>query len=95
MNSVQGSVTGYKGVSTAPVDDSTVMSFTIPLTRSIIVATTAVVTTCSVSADGTDSANPTCSGDVCVTMSCGGGSFTSDGACDSLWDNVKLMTGNF
>ena len=32
VNSVQGSVTGYKSVSTVPVDDSTAMSFTIPLT---------------------------------------------------------------
>ena len=26
-------------------------------------------------------------------MSCSGGSFTPDGAYDSLWDNVKPMTG--
>ena len=67
------------------------MSFTIPLTGSTIVATVAVVTTCFASADCTDSATPTCSGDICVTMSCGGGSFTPDGAYDSLWDNVKPM----
>ena len=34
-----------------------------------------------------------CSGGVCVGMSCGGGSFTPDGAYDSLWDSVKPMTG--
>ena len=73
-------------VSTAPVDEPTVMSFTIPLTGNTIVTTAAVVITCS--------ATPTCSGDVCVAMSCGGGSFTPDGAYDSLWDNVKPMTGS-
>ena len=87
VNNVQGSVTGYKGVSTAPVDDSTAMSFTIPLTGSTIVATAAVVTMCS--------ATPTCSEDVCVAMSCGGGSFTPDGAYDSLWDSVKPMKGKY
>ena len=71
-----------------------VMSFTIPLTGSTIVTTPAVVTTYSASADYADSATPTCSGDVCVTMSCGGGSFTPDGAYDSLWDNVKPMMGS-
>ena len=28
-------------------------------------------------------------------MSCGGGSFTPDGAYDSVWDSVKPMTGKF
>ena len=65
------------------------MSFTIPLTGNTIVITAAVVTTCSVSVDCTDSAIPTCSGDVCVAMSCGGGSFTPDGAYDSLWDSIQ------
>ena len=46
-------------------------------------------------ADYTDSTTPTCSGGVCVAMSCGGGSFTPDGACDSLWDSVKPMTGKY
>ena len=78
-------------MSTAPVDEPTAMSSTIPLTGSTIVATAAVVTTYSASADCTDSATPTCSGDVCVTMSCGCGSFTPDGAYDSLWNNVKPM----
>ena len=62
------------------------------LTGNTIVATTNVVTTCFASADCTDFAIPTCSGDICVTMSCGGGSLTPDGAYDSLWDNVKPMT---
>ena len=33
------------------------------------------------------------SGCVCVAMSCGGGSFSPNGAYDSLQDSVKLMTG--
>ena len=78
-------------MSTAPVDEPTAMSFTIPLTGNTIVATAAVVTTYSASADCADSATPTCSGDICVMMSCGGGSFTPDGAYDSLRDNVKPM----
>ena len=80
-------------VSTAPVDEPTAMSFTIPLTGNTIVATAAVVTTCSASADYTDSATPTYSEGVCVTMSCGGGSFTLDGVYDSLWDSVKPIMG--
>ena len=44
-------------------------------------------------ADCTDSATPTCSGGVCVAMSCGGGSFTPNGAYDSLWDSVQTITG--
>ena len=36
-----------------------------------------------------------CCGGVCVAMSCGGGSFTPDGAYDSVWDSVKPMTGKF
>ena len=68
-------------------------SFKIALTGSTIVATAAAVTTCSASADYADSATPTCSGSVCVAMPCGGGSFTPDGAYDSLWDSVKPMTG--
>ena len=63
-------------------------AITIPLTGSTIVATAAVVTTCSASVDCTNSATPTCSGDVCVEMSFGGGSFTPDGTYDSLWDSV-------
>ena len=64
-------------------------SSTIPLTGSTIFATAAAVTTYSTSADCTDSATPSCSGDVCVT--CGGGSFTPDGTYDSLRDKVKPM----
>ena len=78
-------------MSTAPVDELTAMSSTIPSTGSTFVATTTVMTTCSASADCIDSATPTYSGDVCVTMLCGCGSFTPDGAYDSLWDNVKPM----
>merc|ERR1712136_313693 len=87
----------YSGtcVSTAPVAEPTVMSFTVPLKGSTIVATAAVVTTCSSSADCTDSAAPMCSGGVCVAMSCGGGSFSPDGAYDSLWDSVKPMKGKY
>ena len=52
------------------------MSFTTPLTGNTIVITAAVVTTCSASVDCTGSAIPACSGDVCVAMSFGSGSFT-------------------
>ena len=65
-------------------DEFSLASFEIPLTGSTIVAAAAAVTTCSASADYTDSAPPTCSGGVCVAMSRGGGSFTPDGTCDSL-----------
>ena len=82
-------------MSTAPVDEPTAMSFTVPLTRNTIVATAAVVTTCSASANCTDSLTLTWSGSVCMAMSCGGGSFTPDGAYDSLWDSVKPMTGKY
>merc|ERR1719374_508450 len=87
----------YSGtcVSTLPVYEPTAVSFTVPLTGSTIVATAAVVTTCSVSADCTDSATPMCSGGVCVAMPCDGGSFTPDGAYDSLWDSVTPMTGKY
>ena len=51
------------------------------------------MTTCSASADCTDFVTPMCSEGVCVAMLCGGGSFTPDGAFDSLWDSVKPMTG--
>ena len=61
------------------------------LTGNTIVTTAAAVTTCLTSTDYTDSTAPTCNEDVCVAMSCGGGSFTPDGAYDSLWDSVKPM----
>ena len=85
----------YSGmcVFTAPFAEPTAMSFTVPWTRSTIVATAAVVTTCSASAGCTDSATPMYSGCVCVAMSCGGGSFSPNGAYVSLQDSVKLMTG--
>ena len=82
-------------VSTAPAADPAVMSFTALLTGSTVVAAAAVETTCSASADCTDSTTPMCSGGVCVVMSCDGGSFTSDCAYDSLWDSVKPMTGMY
>ena len=62
-------------------------SFTIPLTGSTIVATVTAVITYSTLVDCTDSATPMTSGDVCITMSYGGGSFTPDGTYDSLWDS--------
>ena len=71
------------------------MSFTVALTGSTIVTTAAVVITYSASTDCTDSATSTCSGGVCVAMSCGGGSFIPDGAYDSLWDSVKPMKGKY
>ena len=43
-------------------------------------ATAAVVSTCSASADCTDSATPMCSAGACVALSCDGGSFTPGGA---------------
>ena len=46
------------------------------------------MTTYSASSNCADSATPTCSGDVCLTMSSGGGSLTPDGAYNSLWDSV-------
>ena len=87
----------YRGtcVSTAQVAEPTVMLFTVPLSDSIIAATATAVTTCLSSADCSDSAAPMCSVNVCVAMSCGGGSFSPDGAFDSLWDSVKLMKGKY
>ena len=80
---------------TAPVAETTVMLFTVPLSGSIIAATATAATTCLPSADCSDSAAPMCSVDVCVAMSCGGGSFSPDGAYDSLWDSVKLTKGKY
>ena len=51
-----------------PVDEPTAMSFTVPLTGNTIVATAAVMTTYSASANCTDSLIPTCSGSVCIAM---------------------------
>jgi len=87
----------YSGtcVSTAPVAEPTVMSFTVPVQGNVIVATATTVTTCSSSADCSDSAAPMCRDNVCVAMSCGGGSFTPDGAYDSVWDSVRPMTGKY
>ena len=71
------------------------MSFTVPLTGSTVVAGAVVETTYSESADCTDSSTSMCSGGVRVATQCGGGSFTSDGAYDSLWDSVKQKTGAY
>ena len=46
------------------------------------------IDTCSASADGTGFATTRYSGCVYVALLCDGGSFTPDGACDSLWDSV-------
>ena len=72
----------YSGtsVSTAPAVEPAAMSFTVTLTGSTIDATAAVVSTCSASADCTDSATPMCSAGACVALSCDGGFFTPDGA---------------
>ena len=67
-------------MSTAPALVHAALSFTVTLARSIIVATAAVVSTCSALADCTDSVAPMCSSGACVAMSCDGGSFTPDGA---------------
>ena len=72
----------------------TVMSFTVPLNGSIIVATATVVTSCSSSAACSGSAAPMCCGGVCVAISCGGGGFTPDGAYDSVWDSVRAAYWN-
>ena len=82
-------------LSTAPVAEPTVMLFAVPLSVSIIAATATAMTTCLSSADCSDSAAPMCSVDVCVAMSCGDGSFSPDGAYDSLWDSVKPMKGKY
>ena len=56
------------------------MSFTVTFTGSTIDATAVVVSTCSASADCTDSATPMCSAGACVALSCDGGCFPPDGA---------------
>ena len=76
-------------VSTAPVAEPIVMSFTVPWIGCTIVATANVVTSSS-SADC-----PDCCRTVYVVMSCGGGFFTPGAAYDSVWDSVKPMTGTF
>ena len=82
-------------VSTAPVAEPTVMSFTVPLDGCTIVATTTVVASYSSSPDCPGSAAPSCCGSVCVAMSCGGVFFTPGGAYDSVWDSVKPMAGKY
>ena len=51
------------------------------------------LSTCSASTDCTDSVTPMGSAGACVAMSCDGGSFTFDGAYDSLWVAMP-MKGN-
>ena len=80
-------------VSTAPAADLAVMSFTVLLLGSTIVATAAVGTTCYASADCTVS-RLQCA--ALVLRRCrGDGSFTPDGAYDSLCDCVMPMTGEY
>ena len=62
--------------------------------RNSPVATAAVVTTCSSSADCPSSAAPMCCGGVCVAMSCGGEYFSPDGAYDFAWYSVKPTRGS-
>ena len=76
-------------VSTAPVAEPIVMSFTVPWIGCTIVATANVGTSSSL-ADC-----PDCCWSVYVATSCGGGFFTPGAAYDGVWDSVKPMTGNF
>ena len=64
-------------VSTAPALEHAALSFTVTLARSTIVATAAVVSTCSALADCTDSVAPMCSSGACVAMLCDGWYFHS------------------
>ena len=75
-------------VSTAPVAEPTVMSFTVPLNGCTIDATATVVASFS-------RRQIPCCGGVCVAMSCGGGFFSPGGAYDSIWDSVKPMAGKY
>ena len=47
-------------------------------------ATAVVVSTCSASADCTDSVTPMCSAGACVASSCDGGFFTPDGTVHGM-----------
>ena len=75
-------------MSTAPVTELAVMSFTVPLTGYTSDATATVVASFS-------RRQIPCCGGVCVAMSCGGGFFSPGSASDSIWDSVKPMTGNY
>ena len=81
-------------VSTAPAADPAVMSFTVLFLGSTIVATAAVGITCFASADCTVS-RLQCAAWVFTSGCRGDGSFTPDGAYDSLWDSVEPMTGEY
>ena len=82
-------------MSTDPVAELAVMSFTVPLTGSTVVVAATVETTYSEAADRTDSSTSMYSGGVRAETHCYGGSFTPDGAYDSLWDSVKPKTGEY
>ena len=77
-------------VSMAPAADPAVMSFTVLF----YVATAAVGITCFASADCTVS-RLQCAAWVFTSGCRGDGSFTPEGAYDSLWDSVEPMTGEY
>ena len=87
---------GGAAVAARRFDISVVVQRQIPMvlfrTIEIPVATAAVVTSCSSSANCPISAAPVCCGGVYVAMSCGGGGFTPDGAFDSALDSVMPTT---
>ena len=89
---------GGAAVAARRFDISVVVQRQIPMvlfrTIEIPVATAAVVTSCSSSANCPSSAAPMCCVGVCVAMSCGGGGFTPDGAYDSALDSVMPTTEN-
>ena len=90
---------GNAAVAARRFDISVVVQRQIPMvlfrTIEIPVATAAVVTSCSSSANCSSSAAPMCCGGVCVAMSCGGTYFSPDGAYDFAWDSVKPTKGTY
>ena len=90
---------GGAAVAARRFDISVVVQRQIPMvlfrTIEIPVATAAVVTSCSSSANCRSSAAPLCCGVVCAAMSCGGKYFSPDGAYDFAWDSVKPMKGTY
>ena len=90
---------GGAAVAARRFDISVVVQRQIPMvlfrTIEIPVATAAVVTSCSSSANCPSSAAPMCCGGVCVAMSCGGKYFSPDGAYDFAWDSVKPTKGTY
>ena len=89
---------GGAAVASRRFDISVVVQRQIPMvlfrTIEIPVATAAVVTSCSSSANCPSSAAPMCCGGVCAAMSCGK-YFSPDGACDFAWDSAKPMNGTY